>query len=221
MRVILVGGGEIVFFLARAYIGRGDNVSIINADRDECEHLSRKLNAVVIKGDATDPDILEDALARQAQAIIAVTPFDHVNLVCCQTASLLFGVPHTLAVANDPNNYEIFRQLGINHVFDQTKLLVSELEEEVENDQIYDLLNYNNESAFVGEVTISDSMPSCGKSIGELDLPSDASVVGVVRNNMFNFSKKEWTIQDKDKVLVLTVPNSHGKSMAALCGEDR
>jgi hypothetical protein len=38
---------------------------------------------------------------------------------------------------------------------------------------------------------------------------------------MFNFSKKEWTIQDKDKVLVLTVPNSHGKSMAALCGEDR
>jgi trk system potassium uptake protein TrkA len=175
MRVILVGGGEIVFFLARAYIGRGDNVSIINADRDECEHLSRKLNAVVIKGDATDPDILEDALARQAQAIIAVTPF----------------------------------------------VLVSELEEEVENDQIYDLLNYNNESAFVGEVTISDSMPSCGKSIGELDLPSDASVVGVVRNNMFNFSKKEWTIQDKDKVLVLTVPNSHGKSMAALCGEDR
>ncbi|MCE1247692.1 MAG: TrkA family potassium uptake protein [Firmicutes bacterium] len=221
MRVIIVGGGEIVFFLAKAYMKRGDSVSIINADRDECENLSRRLNVIVVNGDATDPDILEDALARQAQALIAVTPYDHVNLVCCQTGSLMFGIPHTLAVANDPNNYEIFRKLGINHVFDQTKLLVSVLEEEVEHDQIYDILNYHNEQAYIGEISITASMPSCGKVISEIELPQDASIIGVARNKEFHFHVNSWTIQEKDKVLLLTIPDSHGQAMALLCGEDR
>ena len=59
MKIVIVGGGVKVDFLATSLIKKKHQLVIINRDQDECQTLSEKGGAVVIQGDGTKPFILE------------------------------------------------------------------------------------------------------------------------------------------------------------------
>lgn len=219
MRVIIVGGGEVVYFLARTFLSKGYNVSIINDSSTECDSLSKRLKALIIKGDGSDPDFMEDAMAREAQILIAVTPYDHVNLVTCQTASLKYKIPRTMALVTDPDNYEIFKDLGVDHIFNQTDLIVSMIEKQVRFDHVVNLLEYGEGGVLINEVHITQKMPAAGMNAAELDLPEGAKIIGIVRNKEFHM-KDDFTLEGGDLMLLLTRPNNHGATLRAICGKE-
>ncbi len=220
MRVIIVGGGEVVYFLARTFLSKGYHVSIINESMDECDILSKRLKALIIHGDGSDPDFMEDAMAREAQILIAVTPYDHVNLVTCQTASLRYKIPRTMALVNDPDNYEIFKDLGIDHIFNQTDLIVSMIEKQVRYEHVVNLLEYGDGGVLINEVHVTSKMPAAGKKPEDLDIPDGASIIGIVRNKEFKLRSADMLIQEGDLILLLTTPNNHGATLRAICGKE-
>lgn len=224
MRVVIIGGGEVVYFLTRTFISKGYPVSVVNDSAHECEQLARSLKALVINGDGSDPNVLEDARAREAQLLIAVTPYDHINLVCCQTAALLFKIPRTLALVNDPDNYEIFRQLGIDHVFNQTDLIVSMLEKQVEYAYLTHIFSYSNGQALFNEVLLKETMPAVGQRLGDTTLGKKAKVVGIVREGSFfqidMNEDQDVRFHSGDRVLILTDPESLAPTLRTLCGEE-
>lgn len=61
MDIIIVGGGKEVHFLAKSFISRGYNVTIVNNDEEYCKKLARMNKADIVYGDGTKPYILEDA----------------------------------------------------------------------------------------------------------------------------------------------------------------
>jgi len=83
MKVLIVGGGKTLYFLCRNFTAKGYEVVIINRDRGECVQLARQLSATVVCGDGSDPAILKEAGAMGADAVLAITPNDHDNLVIC------------------------------------------------------------------------------------------------------------------------------------------
>ena len=113
MKVLIVGGGKTLYFLCRNFTAKGYEVVIINRNRGECVQLARQLSAMVVCGDGSDARILKEAGAMGADVVLAITPNDEDNLVICQLASIQFGVPRAIALANDPDNAEIFEKLGV------------------------------------------------------------------------------------------------------------
>ncbi len=55
MRVILVGGGKTVFFLARRFLGKNFHVTVITREAAEAKRYARDLRAQVLLGDGTSP----------------------------------------------------------------------------------------------------------------------------------------------------------------------
>jgi trk system potassium uptake protein len=96
MKIIIVGGGMKVHFLAKSFISKGYDITIINDDIEYCKKLSRTHRANVVNGDGSLPEILEDAGIEYTDAVIASTPDDPTNLVICQLASKLYEVPKTI-----------------------------------------------------------------------------------------------------------------------------
>ncbi len=125
MNVILIGGGKTTYFLARQFTGRGYRVAIINRDGTEAKQLSEQVQALVLLGDGSDPTMLEEAGAGQAQVVVALTPHDQDNLVACQLARQMYGVPRTVALVNDPENEAIFVELGVSLTFSATRTLAN------------------------------------------------------------------------------------------------
>ena len=98
MRCILVGGGKTAYFLARDFISKGYHVTLVVRNGGEATSLSRRVRATVLHGDGSDPELLEEAGARRADVLLALTPHDEDNLVACQLAQRMFGVPRTISV---------------------------------------------------------------------------------------------------------------------------
>lgn len=79
---ILAGGGKISYYLAKSLIQAGIKVTIIEVDRDRCEHLSDILpEATIICGDATNQNLLLQEGLEHAQGFAALTGLDEENIL--------------------------------------------------------------------------------------------------------------------------------------------
>ena len=87
-RLVIFGGGNIGLFLGQqiAETFPGVTAKIIERSRERAHFVARTLSkSVVLQGDVLDPEILEESGLNNAEAVIAVTNDDEVNIL----ASLL------------------------------------------------------------------------------------------------------------------------------------
>jgi len=218
MKVLIVGGGKTLYFLCRKFTAKGYEVVIINRNREECVQMARQLSATVVCGDGSDPGILKDAGAIGADAVLAITPNDQDNLVICQLASLKFGVPRTVALANDPDNAEVFEKLGVSSC-STTHILGSLIEQRASLEQIINLLPVGQGRVNVTEIVIDADSPVAGRLLKEIDLPENALVAVVIRDNQPIIPRGENDLLAGDRVVLITLPENHGPVLKSFTGE--
>ncbi|SFC56140.1 sodium/proton antiporter, CPA1 family [Halobiforma haloterrestris] len=115
MRVIIVGGGQVGRALAERLEDRGENVVIIEEEKTVVEQVRNAGYATVI-GDGTDTDVLREAGAENAKIVIAATGDDDANLLVSQLSKAKFDVETVIAKANNADNADAFRELGVRTI---------------------------------------------------------------------------------------------------------
>ena len=223
MRLLLIGGGETIetiYFLAKLFAQRGHQVTIVNPHPAEAKILSRRVDATVILGDGSDPAVLEEAGARRADVLLSLTPNDPDNLVACQISQTLYGVPRTMALVNDPDNEEVFRQLGISEVFSATRVIGSLLEGRTVSDEITHLFPAAEGQLYVTEVVLGEDAPAAGKTLVELALPKDSLVAAVIRDGQVVVPRGENRLQVADRLLLVALPEHQDQVLRILTGEE-
>ena len=221
MRVLLIGGGETIetiYFLARLFTRRGYRVTIVNPYPDEAQMLARQVKATVIVGDGSDPAVLEEAGARRADVVLSLTPQDPDNLVACQVAQRLYHVPRTMALVNDPDNEQIFRQLGITEVFSATRVIGSLIEGQTVFDEITHLFPAAEGQLHVSELVLDEQAPATGKSLAELDLPQDSLVAAIIRDGQVIVPRGQDRLQVADRLILIAVPENQEAVFRLLAG---
>jgi len=222
MRVILIGGGETIetiYFLSRLFSRRGYRVTIVNPYPAEARMLSRQVNATVILGDGSDPAVLEEAGARRADVVLSLTPHDPDNLVACQVAQTLYGVPRTMALVNDPDNEQVFHQLGITEVFSATRVIGSLIEGRTVFDEITHLFPAAEGQLHVSEVVLDEEAPAADKRLLELDLPEDSLVAAIIRDGQVVVPSGKDRLQVADRLILIALPEKQEEVLRLLTGE--
>ncbi|MBN2016621.1 MAG: NAD-binding protein [Candidatus Cloacimonetes bacterium] len=219
MNILIVGGGKVVYFVARSFQSKGHQTTIINKNIEECRWLSRRLKGVIVHGDGTDPQVLKDTNTIQMDAILAITPHDEDNLIICQIAKLNFGIRRTLAFVNDPDNEEMFKKLGISAAFSTTHMISNIIEQRTAYEDIIDLSSMADGKVIVTEILISDDSPACNKKLQDIDLPENSLIACVIRDDTQIIPRGSNVIQKKDKVIVITLPENHGEVIKILTGD--
>ena len=97
MKVIICGAGQVGWQIARHLSGEKNDVTVVDNNPALVHRAMDSLDVQGIAGFASYPDILEQAGARDADMIIAATHSDEVNMVTCQVAHSVFGVPRKIA----------------------------------------------------------------------------------------------------------------------------
>ncbi|MDP6343403.1 MAG: Trk system potassium transporter TrkA, partial [Alphaproteobacteria bacterium] len=96
-KVIVCGAGQVGYNIARQLSGEQNDVTVIDQSPEMIRRINDTLDAQGLVGFASQPDVLEQAGAADADMIIAVTFADEVNMVACQVAHSLFNVPTKIA----------------------------------------------------------------------------------------------------------------------------
>lgn len=219
MKYIIVGGGNSVYYLSRSLISKGNQVTVINRNQDECIQLARKLNAVVISGDASNISILDQAGASSADAIFVITLNDHDNLVICQIASLTFRIPKIFTLVDDPDNEEVFNQLGIQNVLSINRILTSLIEEKTGFSDATNLLSLAEGKVNFTKLELSSQSPVINKNLSDIQLPDNTLIAVILRNNTPIIPRGSTNLQEGDQLVVLNSPIEHSKIIRLLTGE--
>jgi trk system potassium uptake protein TrkA len=97
MKVIVCGAGQVGANIA-AYLSQEDNeVTVIDINQQLIAEINDHLNVSGIVGNASHPNVLEQAGADDAEMIIAATHTDEINMVACQVAHSIFHTPKKIA----------------------------------------------------------------------------------------------------------------------------
>ena len=92
MKVIVCGAGQVGFNIAR-YLSQEDNdVIVVDQSAELTKKIGNSLDIKAINGFASEPSVLEQAGAADADMLIAVTQSDEVNMIACQIAHSLFDI---------------------------------------------------------------------------------------------------------------------------------
>lgn len=79
---LIIGGGEITYYLSKILLRMGIKVKIIEKKRERCEELSALLpKATIICGDGSDRELLEEEHLEQMDALVAGTDMDEENII--------------------------------------------------------------------------------------------------------------------------------------------
>ncbi|RME84532.1 MAG: TrkA family potassium uptake protein [Caldilineae bacterium] len=219
MHAIILGQGKSVYHLARRFISKGYHTTIISRDAAAARNFSRKLKATVVHGDGTDPGVLEEAGARRASILVSLMMEDQDNLVACQLAKEMFGVPRTVALVLDPENETVFRQLGVTVAISVAHMLSQIIEEQVSYEDVINLTSLAQGKVALTEVILTETAPAVDRELRELGLPRNALVATVLRNDEVIIPHGETRLRLYDRLLILTQPGNHGQVLRALLGE--
>ncbi len=111
----IVGGGSVGAHVARGLAAAGWTVRLIEADRTRAERIAPLIKALVIHGDGTDLELLEQEQVADDSVLVAVTSNDEKNLLVSLIAKSL-GVPRIVTRADTLTNERLFERVGIDVV---------------------------------------------------------------------------------------------------------
>jgi NhaP-type Na+/H+ or K+/H+ antiporter len=202
MRVLVIGGGKVGRTLADRLEDRGENVVLIEDNRDTVE-TARNEGFAVHHGDGTDTDVLRSAGAEKAKVVVAATGDDDVNLLVAQLSNSKFAPETILARVNNPANVEAFEELGVRTI-STTLATAQALDNYIERPAMMNWMSEIGRSGDVQEVELTaDEL--IGMTIEEIsdELPGGVLIALVARDGDARVPTDDFTVEYGDRVTVI------------------
>ncbi len=209
-RVMLAGGGRIGMRLALRLAGRID-VRIIEPDVKRCEQLAALLpsNVLVLNGDATDEDLLEEESVGEMDLFCALTSDDEDNIMSSLLAKKM-GARRVIALINRRAYADLVEGGKIDIAIVPAQATIGELLAHVRRGDVAAVHSLRRGAAEALEA-IAHGDPRSSKVVGrrieQLDLPPGTTIGAIVRQAPGNRSEviiahHDTVIEPEDHVIV-------------------
>ena len=204
MRAVITGAGVLGQEMARA-LATSNEVTLVDVDDELIEHLKGRLRAQVLRGDACDPAVLEEAGALKADILVATTGDDEDNLVISLLAKRHFDVPRVVARNNYPENRWLFNERwGVDVAVSASATLLSLIQEATGSTETVDLLELGTAGVHMIETTISENSAAVGKTLAQISLPPGTVIATIIRDSEPRVPGGSFALQAGDEVLVVS-----------------
>jgi trk system potassium uptake protein TrkA len=203
--LVIVGGGKVGAPLASSLITEGHEVFVLDNNPDTVASLQRELGMIATTGEATSVRALQDAGTARASALIATTDSDEDNLAACQLARANFNIPRTIAVANSPENAELFDRAGIDLVVSATELVLANLATALPAHPLIRLMPIADRSQELVAIKLPASGTVVGRTLSEITLPYGAKIILIVTaEGQSKTPDADAVIEAEDEIVALS-----------------
>ncbi len=216
---MIAGGGRIGRYAALTLKDRL-SITLIEEDRRRCSELSEILgNTLIINGDATDIDLLkEEGLANQ-DAFIAVTNSSETNVLTCLHAKQL-GVKKTIALVENTGFISLSQDIGIDTIINKKLITASYIARFIVTAEAVSSKWLSGTNAELIEFVVGKRSAATRKPIGELKVPHDATIGGIVRDDKVLLPSRDTQLAAGDRVVVFMLPKVMAQVARLFKGND-
>lgn len=224
MHVIIVGAGEVGWYLAERLGAEQHDVVVVEQNPTTAAAIGQDLDIQVVVGSGSHPSVLLEAGLERAALLAGVTQDDEVNII----ASLLakkHGVRTTVVrIQSDellgPAGAELLASAGADVVIDPDFDTAQEILELVHlsgADEVYPMAG--GEILVLGAV-VREGSELVGRELSEIGRSSDADwsslFVAVTRNGVTVIPRGNETLEVGDHVRVLTTREARRRTLELL-----
>jgi trk system potassium uptake protein TrkA len=204
MKIVIVGGGKTGAYLADR-LHQEHTVTLIEQRSERVEYLRAALPDVdSITGDACEPTVLESAGAGDADMVIAVTGDDEDNLVVAMLTKVLEGGT-VYARVNHPRNEWLFdKAWGVDVAVSSPAMLYGLIGRDLVFGDVIPLLDLRADDVAVDELRLPESAEAVGKTLAEVSLPANITVMAVLAaEGGVRAARGETVLEAGDQLLML------------------
>ena len=219
MYVVVIGGGNVGYYLTKELLTAGHEVVMIERDPGRARQIADELGSIVVPNDGCEGRYQELAGMGRADVVAAVTGDDEDNLVACQVAKMHFNVPRAIARGNNPKNEHLFRQLAIDETVSPTRTILGVIEHEIPIHDLLHLAELEGGELEIVEAQLTAESPAVGRELRELTLPEGTSVAVILRGSKAVAVRPETKLMDGDRMLAVTSSEKEPELRQLLIGD--
>ncbi len=183
-RVMIAGGGNIGFRVATALENRLE-VKLVENNRSRAEWIAPRLgNTLVLSGDATDEELLEQENIAEMDLFLALTNDDEDNIMAASLAKRL-GCKRVLALINRRAYADMVQGGPIDIGISPAQVSIGTLLAHVRRADVSQVHSLRRGAAEALELVAHGDRNSSrvvGRSIGEISLPKGVTIAAIVRD---------------------------------------
>jgi len=209
--VMIVGGGNLGFYVARSLSNMGMSVKIIESDKTRCERLSELLPKVtVINGDTTNRNLLNEEGIKTVDAFVATTGIDEGNVFLSMYAKQVNEEVKAITLVDRINYGDLVEKLSIGSIISPKNIVANNVVKYVRGlsggyhsdvEALYQLMDDKIEAV---EFVIKEDGPVCGVPLKDMKLKENTLVAAVGRNGEVIYPNGLTTLTIGDRVIIVT-----------------
>ena len=207
---MLIGGGDISYYLAQLLEKSGVNVKIIEDNRKRCEKLIELLpKTMVIHGDGTDKDLLLEEGIKEVESFASLTGIDEENILLSLYAKSK-SKGKVITKVNRINFDEVIKSLNLGSVIYPKYITMQYILQYVRamnnsiGSNVETLYKIKKDKAEALEFYVNEGSNLIGIPLEKLDLKPNLIICSINRNGKIITPKGQDCIKKGDHVIVVT-----------------
>ncbi len=229
MNIIICGAGMVGFSISKQLQAQGHSVTVIDQSSEDIKKINDTQDVKGIVGRATFPSVLENAGAKDADMIIAVTRNDETNMIICQIASSLFNISKKIARIRSQEFLEgkwskLYSKsnIPIDVIISPEREVAKTLYRKLEAPGALDNVPFVKDKVKLLEIIIENKCPIANIPLKDLTkkFPEfKAHIFGALRKDSFVFLKKDDKMKIGDKIYAV-VSTDQINNLLSVFGHD-
>ncbi len=205
--MIILGGSRIGVQIAQA-MQDDVNIKLVDYNYDKAFRLAEVLErTLIIHKDGRDTDaMLEEGLANM-DAFVAVTGRSETNILAAMLAKRM-GVKRVIAEVENMNYINIANSVGVDTIVNKKIVTSSNIFRFTMSTDVLAIKCLTGSEAEVLEFIVKPNSPATKSTIGEMGLPQDVIVGGIVRGDKVIIASSNMQINAYDRVVLFAMPSA-------------
>ena len=224
MNILILGAGQVGGTLAQHLASEAFDITVVDIDGGRLEELRRRLDIRTVQGHAARPDVLRRAGVEDADMLIAVTPYDEVNMVACQVCYTMFQTERKIARIREDSFHtrsSLFssEHMPIDFVINPERVVTDQIKELLQRPGALQVLDFANGRVKLVAMRARADGPLVGSQLHRLRrrMPNaDARVAAIFRRDRAILPEGDTTIEADDEIFFIAATEHINDIMAAL-----
>ena len=211
MKIIILGAGQVGGSLALSLANESNDITLVDSDASVLHEIQDRADLRTVIGHAAHPSVLEQAGARDANMVVALTNSDETNMVACQVAYTLFHTPTKIARVRttDYLDYaDLFVQeaLPVDVLISPEYLVSTYVENLIEHPGALQVLNFASGKVKLVAVALNPKSMLLGKRINAIfdDMKNmDTTLVAMYRDHKLLTIEQDVELEAGDELFFI------------------
>ena len=202
--VVILGGGRVGCLVAEGLQEHRISVKVIEENISRCQDNAARLkHTTVVQGDGTDRDFLIEQGVPSADAFVATTESDEVNILCGLLAKNL-GVSRSLIVVNKLGYIPLTETVGVDVAASPSLLTARKIAHFVIHGGAISAALLEGKQLQAIEFVTSPTAHIAQRKIGDAGLPKEAIVGAITHKERVIIPPDDSVIQPGDHVIIIS-----------------